>query len=109
TSDSVDESTISSDNIQVIDPFGNPVTGNFNTDAAGGVISFTPITRLAPYTEYSIQTTVGLRDLDGNPFGALTSSFFTGENGVQPAAASFDKITLDNIDGPTVVAMGPDG
>ena len=80
TSDSVDATTISDDSIQLIDvKTGNPVLGFFNTDAAGGVINFTPSARLGAFTTYSFQTTDGLRGLDGVPFAELTYSFATAD------------------------------
>ncbi|HEX8771120.1 MAG TPA: Ig-like domain-containing protein, partial [Acidimicrobiales bacterium] len=109
TTVSVDSATIGADTIQVIDDLGMVVPGNFNTDAAGGVISFTPASRLAPYTAYSIQTTIGLRDLGGSPFSELTSRFVTGENGVPQSAASFDRVQIGGASGPTVLTIGPDG
>ena len=109
TSDSVDPTTISNDTIQVLDTNGSPVLGFFNTDAAGGVINFTPSGRLAPFTVYSFQTTDGLRGLDGIPFAELTSSFETNDNGVAASPTSFNRATFDTIQGPTVLQEGPDG
>ena len=109
TSDSVDSTTISSDTIQVLDPHGNPVIGFFNTDAAGGVINFTPSSRLAAFTVYSIQTTDGLRGLDGVPFAELTSEFETNDSGVSASPTSFNRATFDTMQGPTVLQEGPDG
>ena len=109
TSDSVDSTTISDDTIQVLDPQGNPVLGFFNTDAAGGVINFTPSSRLATFTVYSFQTTDGLRGLDGVPFVELTTEFETNDNGVAASPTSFNRVTFDTMQGPTVIQEGPDG
>lgn len=108
TSHSVDPQTMTSDNIHVIDDLGNVIPGNFNTDAAGGVISFTPLSALSAFTTYNIQTTVGVRDLDGFPFQELSARFMTGEDGTPKSSASFDRLPIGDVTGPTVVTVGPD-
>ena len=45
--------------------------GNYNSDAAGGIISFTPASQLATSTTYRSHDHAGLKDLDGVPFAAV--------------------------------------
>ena len=61
------------------------------------------------FTVYSFQTTDGLRGLDGVPFAELTSAFETNDNGVAASPTSFNRVTFDTIQGPTVIQEGPDG
>ena len=77
TSAAVDPTTLSADSFQLLDHSGNPVSGSFSIDADGQSIDFTPSSPLAPFSVYSIQTTDGLRGIDGVPFVELTSSFET--------------------------------
>jgi glucose/arabinose dehydrogenase len=108
TSDTVDATTIGNDSIELYDVTnGNPVPGFFNTDAAGGVINFTPSTNLAPFTVYEFETNLNLKGLDGVPFAELTIWFQTAGAG-PPPPATFNKVTFDSLQGPTALQFGPD-
>ena len=83
--------------------------GSYNSDAAGGVVIFTPTEQLAINTTYTVETTTGLQDTAGNPFAAFTSTFTTGSSSTPPAPVNFDKTVQADVTGPTAIVIGPDG
>jgi glucose/arabinose dehydrogenase len=112
----VDQNTLTSDAIKltVLDAApacsclsGDVVPGFLNTDAAGGVINFTPSKLLAPYVTYQFETNLSLLGTDGVPFAEQTIVFETGPGGPQPPA-SFQHVAFDSLQGPTVLQLGPD-
>ncbi|HUR18796.1 MAG TPA: Ig-like domain-containing protein [Acidimicrobiales bacterium] len=108
-STSADRNTIGPNSVKLLDPTGTQVTGVYNSDAAGSLISFTPGSALAPNTTFTVQTTSGLLSTAGTPFELFRSTFTTGSQGVPPAATSFDRFAIGAVTGPTVVTFGPDG
>src|SRR3954451_2908251 len=74
-SDGADAATVGTNSVKLLKPSGAQVSGAYNTDAVGKVISFTPATRLAIHTTYRIRTTTALRDMSGHSFAAYSASF----------------------------------
>lgn len=110
TSETADTATIGPDSVRVLAPSGVQVDGNYNSDAAGGIISFTPAERLVRDTRYVVQTTSALQAFDnGEPFVNFSSAFTTGSCGVTPAGFQFESPTFANLTGPSSVTLGPDG
>jgi len=104
----IDDSTLNSGTVKLLRPDNTQVAGHYNTDAAGGTISFTPSAQLATNTKYTIQTTAGLKDPDGNPYAPFTASFTTGASSLPPPPVKFTPTTLSDINGPTTMVIGPD-
>jgi glucose/arabinose dehydrogenase len=104
----IDFNTLNSGTVKLLRPDNTQVPGHYNSDAAGGTISFTPSAQLATNTKYTIQTTSGLKDTDGNPYAPFTASFTTGASSLPPPPVNFIRTTLSNIDGPTSIVIGPD-
>jgi glucose/arabinose dehydrogenase len=102
-SHAIDQATMNATTVKVLKPDGSQVAGNYNSDAAGGIISFTPSSPLATSTNYQVRTTVGLKDLEGVPFAAFASDFTTGDSSLPPPPVNFTKSIQSNIDGPTSI------
>jgi glucose/arabinose dehydrogenase len=107
-SNAIDQATMTSATVKLLRPDSTQVAGNLNSDAAGGIISFTPSSQLAVSTTYTVKTTSGLKDLDGVPFAPFTSTFTTGDSSLPPPPVNFIRTTLSDIDGPTSMVIGPD-
>jgi glucose/arabinose dehydrogenase len=107
-SGNIDFNTLNSGTVKLLRPDSTQVAGHYNSDAAGGTISFTPSAQLATNTKYTIQTTSGLKDTDGNPYAPFTASFTTGASSLPPPPVNFTRTTLSNINGPTSMVIGPD-
>lgn len=93
-SEGLDEATVTSDNIQLLDG-GTPVDGKL---AYSGVIStFTPKRRLSLLATYDVSVTTGVTDVGGNPLKAPFSSSFTVRDGEWAAQDSiFTDATIDH-------------
>ena len=102
-SHAIEQTTMTAATVKLLRPDGSQVPGNYNSDAAGGTISFTPLSQLATSTTYQVRTTAGLKDLDGVPFAPFASSFTTGESTLPPPPVNFTRSTLADIDGPTTI------
>ena len=83
-SHAVEQTTVNANTVKLLAGAAQ-VAGSYNSDAAGGVVIFTPTEQLAPNTTYTIQTTTGLQDTAGNPFAAFSSTFTTGTSSTPPA------------------------
>jgi len=94
--------------IQLTGP-GGQVTGQYNTDAAGGTASFTPGAPLAVNTQYSVNITTALKDANGNSFAPFSSTFTTGSAPPPLSPYSFTRTASTPLGKPTVLAIGPDG
>jgi len=105
----VNPDTVNANTVQLLDPSNVQVDGVYNSDAAGGVVIFTPGQDLLPNTTYTVQTTSGLKDTDGNPYAPFTSTFTTGTSSAPPSPVNFDKSTQADLTGPTSMVIGPDG
>ncbi|MDP9403020.1 MAG: Ig-like domain-containing protein [Actinomycetota bacterium] len=108
-SDSADTASIGPSSVQLRDPTGAQISGAYNSDAAGALVSFTPATRLSADTTYTVETTSNLLTSTGAAFEVFRSAFTTGSSGIPPAPLSFDRLSVGNVTGPTVVTIGPDG
>jgi glucose/arabinose dehydrogenase len=104
----IDQTTMNSATVKLLRPDDSQVPGNYNSDAAGGTISFTPSAQLATNTTYTVKTTSGLKDIDGVPFAPFTSTFTTGASSLPPPPVNFIRTKLSDIDGPTTMVIGPD-
>ncbi len=108
-SEGVDTATIGSNSVQLLDPTGSQISGAYNSDAAGALVSFTPSDRLFENTTYSVRTTSSLLTTSGQSFVPFESSFTTGSGGIPPAPLSFDRLAVSDVSGPTSLTIGPDG
>ncbi|BEP13260.1 hypothetical protein acdb102_15710 [Acidothermaceae bacterium B102] len=104
----VDLSTVTAANVKLTSSAGQ-VAGNYNADAAGGTVSFTPGANLAVNTVYTVTVTSGLKGADGQSFGAFTSTFTTGTAPPPLATTAFSKLMSVSVPKPNVVLIGPDG
>ncbi|MBV9950734.1 MAG: Ig-like domain-containing protein [Acidimicrobiia bacterium] len=75
-SHAVDPTSATSATVALTGPGSAPIAGTVG--AAGNQVTFTPSAELDPTTQYTVQTTTGLRDASGNPFAAFSASFTTG-------------------------------
>jgi hypothetical protein len=93
-SEGLDEATVTSDNIQLLDG-GTAVDGKL---AYSGVVStFTPERRLSLLATYDVSVTTGVTDVDGNPLKAPFASSFTVRDGAWSAQDSiFTDATIDD-------------
>jgi glucose/arabinose dehydrogenase len=104
----VDLSTVTAANVKVTSTSGQ-VAGNYNADAAGGTVSFTPGANLAVSTVYTVTVTSGLKGSDGQSFAPFTSTFTTGTAPPPLASTAFSKLMSVTVPKPNVVLIGPDG
>jgi hypothetical protein len=64
---------------------GLPISGIITVSADGLTATFTPSAPLNPFTNYSVQATGGIVDLEGHPLPSFSSSFTTGLGAVTTA------------------------
>ncbi|MBE7383664.1 MAG: S8 family serine peptidase [Leptolyngbya sp. SIO1E4] len=110
--EAVDKSTLTSDSFRLLDSSGNPVSAAIGADLTGGVISLTPTSPLAPFSEYTLEITSDLLNENGEPATPFTSVFTTGALGSSPTGLSFTKQQLvegESRFGVSSIAVGPDG
>jgi glucose/arabinose dehydrogenase len=109
-SDGVDPVSANANGVQLLDSTSTLVDGHYNTDGAYSNVTFVPTTSLAPNAMYTVKVTAALKDPAGNAYQPYTSTFTTGTSvSLQPSPVSFTKATFDVGDGPTALALGPDG
>ncbi|MEY2405084.1 MAG: hypothetical protein QOD38_2635, partial [Acidimicrobiaceae bacterium] len=109
-SNGVDPTTANASGVQLLDSTSAIVPGYFNTDGAYSNVTFVPAANLAPNAMYTVKVTAALEDPQGNPYQPFTSTFATGVTvSQQPSPVTFTKSTFDLGDGPTALALGPDG
>ena len=82
---------------------------NYNTDAAGSLVSMTPTAPLAINTKYEVRTNTNLKSENGATFESLRSSFTTGTGGTPSSGFSFSRSSVGGLTAPTSVTRGPDG
>lgn len=93
-SEGLDEATVTSDNIQLLDG-GTPVDGKLTY--SGVVSTFTPKRRLSLLATYDVSVTTGVTDVGGNPLKAAFASSFTVRDGAWAAQDSiFTDATIDS-------------
>jgi glucose/arabinose dehydrogenase len=106
----IDNSQAVLQSLQVVRPDGTVLSGTYNGDAAGSLITFTPSVPLVTNTQYSVRTTSALKDVQGYAFQPFSSSFTTSSQGVPPPGVNFTKSTIDSsLPAASVVTLGPDG
>ena len=103
---SVDPATVNADTLVVTDPAGHELTGSYNSDAAGGVVIFTPSPSLEANTKYHVVVD-GLATPGGAGFPRLDYSFTTGATGTPVAPVSFTRTEVA-VPGATSLTVGPD-
>ncbi|WP_420593706.1 Ig-like domain-containing protein [Deinococcus sp.] len=88
---------------------GAEVPAQLNTSGGGDAVVLQPNTALVANTQYRLEVTSGLKDLDGKAFLPMTATFTTGAS-IAPANVQFEKIaqTVDPLPY-TSVEVGPDG
>ena len=104
---SVDPATVNADTFVVTDPAGHQLGGSYNSDAAGGVVNFTPAPRFEINTKYRV-VVAGLKTTSGTAFPRLDYSFTTGEGGTPVAPISFTRTSIGAVPGATSLTVGPD-
>jgi hypothetical protein len=75
-SHTVDPASATSTTVKLTGPGSAAVAGS--VAASGNQVTLTPTTELDPTTQYTVQSTAGLRDISGNPFAAFSAPFTTG-------------------------------
>jgi len=85
-----------------------PVEGNYNSDAAGGVVAFTPLQVFQPNTAYTVDLTSDILNEGGVGFQPFVSTFTTGAGGAAPLPVTFSRSTVLDVPGPSSVLIGPD-
>ena len=108
-SDGADPASVGTNSVKLLNPADQQITGTYNTDAVGKVISFTPAARLAAHTRYRIRTTSALKDTAGRSFATFAASFTTGASGIPPTGLPFTRSNVGSLNAPTAVTIGPDG
>jgi glucose/arabinose dehydrogenase len=103
----VDPATVNADTLVVTDPAGHELTGSYNSDAAGGVVNFTPSASLAMNTRYHV-VVAGLKTPAGVAFPRLDYFFTTGATGTPVAPISFTRSKIGDVPGATALTVGPD-
>ncbi|MDF3065008.1 MAG: repeat-containing protein [Polyangiaceae bacterium] len=93
-SEGLDEATVTSDNIQLLDG-DEPVEGEL--EYSGVVSTFTPARRLSLLATYDVSVTTAVTDGAGNPLEATFASSFTVREGAWTAQRSiFTDSTIDS-------------
>lgn len=109
----VDDSTLSSDTVRLIDlSTGAQVDARVGTTGGYDAITAQPRSKLKPLTEYRFEVTSGVKDQKGFSFTPFHSNFKTGQAQVEePNEVAFDKVALPTADGSgyTSLTIGPDG
>src|SRR5262245_34068887 len=103
--------TITAQSVRLRGPDGAAVAVQLGSDIEADVVNLQPRERLKPPTTYLLETS-NLVDRDGVSVSRFTSSFTTGADAPRAAAAEgfrFTKAKVDDENGPTAVALGPDG
>ncbi|MBA2625365.1 MAG: Ig-like domain-containing protein, partial [Acidimicrobiia bacterium] len=100
--------SIGPSSVKIIRSGGSQVGGNYNTDAAASLVSFTPSSQLAANTKYVVQTNANLKTSNGTSYESFTSSFTTGEGGTASSGLSFSRSSVGGLTAPTAVTKGPD-
>jgi glucose/arabinose dehydrogenase len=108
-SEPVDPATVHSNSARILRPDGTVVPANYNTDAAGSLISMTPTAPLAASTKYEVRTNTNLKSESGATFASLRSSFTTGTSGTPSSGFTFSRSSVGGLTAPTSVTRGPDG
>src|SRR5829696_7862118 len=70
-SEPVDPATVNSNAVRIRLPDGTVVPANYNTDAAGSLVSMTPTSTLAANTKYEVRTNTNLKSENGATFESL--------------------------------------
>jgi glucose/arabinose dehydrogenase len=107
-SEPVNPSTVDAYAVRILRPDMTVVPANYNTDAAGSLISMTPTSPLAVNTRYEVRTNSNLKSESGATFASLRSSFTTGTSGTPSSGLSFTRSSVGGLAAPTVVTRGPD-
>ena len=107
-SEPVDPATVNASSARIRRPDGTVVPANYNTDAAGSLISMTPTSPLAKTTTYEVRTNSNLKSERGATFASLRSSFTTGTGGTASSGFTFSRTSVGGLTAPTVVTRGPD-
>src|SRR5215213_691846 len=107
-SEPVDPATVNGNAVRILRPDSTVVPANYNTDAAGSLVSMTPTAPLATNTRFEVRTNTNLKSESGATFASLRSSFTTGTSGTASSGLSFSRSSVGGITAPTVVTRGPD-
>ena len=103
--------TITPESVRLLGPDGAAVAAQLGSDIEADVVNLQPRERLKPRTSYTIE--IGsLVDRDGGAVSPFTSAFTTGADAPAPAPGDgfrFSKRKVDDENGPTAIATGPDG
>jgi glucose/arabinose dehydrogenase len=108
-SEPVDPATVNSNAVRILRPDLTVVPANYNTDAAGSLVSMTPTSPLAVNTKYEVRTNSNLKSESGATFASMRSSFTTGTSGTPSSGFTFSRTSVGGLTAPTSVTRGPDG
>jgi glucose/arabinose dehydrogenase len=104
--------SISVDSVRLLDAAGKPVAARLGSDIEADVVNLQPSGRLTPKTTYTLEVSRKLIDKDAGPVAAFRSSFTTGADLPQAESSEgfrFTKTKVEDVHGPTAIAVGPDG
>jgi glucose/arabinose dehydrogenase len=107
-SEPVDPATVDKWSVRILRPDLSLVDANYNTDAAGSLVSMTPTAPLATNTKYEVRTNNNLKTESGSSFANLRSTFTTGAGGTPSSGFTFSRSSVGGLTAPTVVTRGPD-
>ena len=107
-SEPVDPATVDKWAVRLLRPDLSLVDVNYNTDAAGSLVSMTPSAPLAANTKYEVRTNDNLKTENGASYANLRSSFTTGTSGTPSSGLTFARSSVGGLTAPTVVTRGPD-
>ena len=106
----IDIKSLTSSSVRLINVATNmAVPSSINTSGGGDAVVLQPDAPLAANTQYRFEINSGLKDLSGNAFLPVTSTFTTGA-GSTASSVAFEKVALSNVpvNPYTSVEMGPD-
>ncbi len=104
--------SFTADSVRLLDDSGTPVAAQRGSDLEADVVNLQPDERLSPRSTYTLEVLDTLLDKEGVAVEPHRSSFTTGEDSGAPLPAEgfqFSRTSVDEEQGPTAIAVGPDG
>lgn len=105
-------SSFNADSVRLLDADGTPVDCQRGSDLEADVVNLQPDQRLSPHSTYTLEVLDTLLDKEGVAVEAHRSTFTTGEDSaapLPPEGFQFTRTSVDEQEGPTAIAAGPDG
>lgn len=104
-SKSMDQSSINSQTLKLLDSAGTAVPGVFTFSVDGKVVTFTPAELLKSQQSYTVTITGTIKDLQGYPLGQDVTSGFTIRNTTPPPMPPAGSITASFPDADGIITV----